>query len=186
MVVDLDEFVYARNGFHTIKEYLASLPSTVSQVHVPWKMFGSNGYNTLELKQPIGVIQHFTRRVNYDMKDSLDLVKCIVRTQALQAFNIHSSNFEGGESISSSSPSTELYSGAFTKVTEEILQSSCLHLNHYAIQSLEWFMRIKATRGSADRINNPRNEQYHKEYDKDSNQLLDEELKYHSSFNLSL
>jgi hypothetical protein len=35
IVCDLDEFIYARNGFHTIKEYLSTIDTEVSQIFIP-------------------------------------------------------------------------------------------------------------------------------------------------------
>ena len=36
IVVDLDEFMYSRKGFNTIKDYLNSLNHTVNQIFIPW------------------------------------------------------------------------------------------------------------------------------------------------------
>ena len=65
----------------------------------------------------------------------------------------------------------------FYKINENILSNSFLHLNHYAIQSYEWFMRIKVTRGDATYNNNVRNEKYYKEFDNASSDIDDFELK---------
>ena len=64
----------------------------------------------------------------------------------------------------------------FINIDEEKLDTLYLHLNHYAIQSLEWFIRVKATRGDVyapnwDRI---RTEDYFKRYD--INDIVDSEL----------
>jgi hypothetical protein len=61
IVVDLDEFIYSRRGFTTIKEYLTTLPSDVHKIHIPWKLFGSSGFK----HQPPSIIQHFIHRRNY-------------------------------------------------------------------------------------------------------------------------
>jgi hypothetical protein len=52
-------------------------------------------------------------------------------------------------------------------ISEEILDNSALHLNHYVVQSRQWFMDIKATRGAANwrNQNNLRDETYFKNYD---------------------
>jgi hypothetical protein len=66
----------------------------------------------------------------------------------------------------------------FVKINESILSNSTLHLNHYAIQSLEWFMRVKATRGAANGIEQEhvRTEAYFHDYNKFTNTLEDTEL----------
>ena len=49
-------------------------------------------------------------------------------------------------------------------------EDKLIHLNHYAIQSLEFFQKVKMTRGAADFIQgeNVRNMEYFKKYDKDA------------------
>jgi hypothetical protein len=66
----------------------------------------------------------------------------------------------------------------FAKINESILRKSALHLNHYAIQSLDWFMRVKATRGAANGIEQEhvRTETYFHDYNKFTNTLEDSEL----------
>jgi len=156
IVCDLDEFIYARRGFNRIKDYLNSLPNDVSQICIPWKMFGSNGYDSYDKPQPSSVIQSFTKRLNCN---GLVNNKSIVRTQYLSSFHNHEHNVDGG--VEYNEPEHRF----FMTINEEILQNSCLHLNHYAIQSFEWFMRIKATRGDVLNlvVNNLRDEKYHKD-----------------------
>merc|ERR1712178_101815 len=57
LTVDLDEFMYAGNGFQNIKAYLGSLPGQVQQVVVPWKVFGSSGL----VQQPASVRKGFIK-----------------------------------------------------------------------------------------------------------------------------
>jgi len=183
LVCDLDEFVYSRLQFKTIPEYLNTLEDSISQVFIPWKMFGSSGY----MNQPDKVIPHFTKRANYnednipgviqENKDKYSLTKCIVRTKYLKEFCIHShytttNNYIGADNNRFVHPTNLFY-----KIDETILSNSYLHVNHYAIQSYDWFMRIKATRGDADNIqsNHVRNETYFKNYD--VNDVEDTELK---------
>jgi len=156
IVCDLDEFIYARNGFNRIKDYLHSLPDNVSQVCVPWKMFGSNGYDSYDKPQPELVIPSFTKRLH---NNGLVNNKSIVRTEFLERFDIHEHDVNGG--IQYNEPQHRV----FMQINEEILQNSYLHLNHYAIQSFEWFMRVKATRGACDVAVNVRNEDYFRVYD---------------------
>ena len=171
IVVDLDEFMYSRNGFNTIKDYLKSLNNNVNQICIPWKMFGSNGHIT----QPDNVINNFLLRSSN--KEETILCKSIIRGSVLKKIDIHSSNSNNmSETYSSSGV---LCNGDPNKqcISEEILSNSMIHLNHYAIQSLEWFKNIKMTRGAADQsVNeNIRNLAYFEGYDhKDK---LDDELK---------
>ena len=64
----------------------------------------------------------------------------------------------------------------FAEINEDIIENSALHLNHYAIQSLKWFMDVKATRGDncSASNDNVRNKEYFKQYnfnDMDDNEL---------------
>ena len=158
IVCDLDEFIYARKCFKRIKQFLKSLDDNVSQVCIPWKMFGSNGYDSYDKPQPESVIQTFTKRLDCN---GLINNKSIVKTKFLKKFEIHEHSVTGG--IQYNEPNNRF----FMSINEDILQNSCLHLNHYAIQSFEWFMRIKATRGdiSSASENNIRNEAYFRGYD---------------------
>lgn len=170
IVCDLDEFIYARNGFNTINDYLNTVDETVEQIAIPWKMFGSNGYNTIEKKQPESVIKSFTKRGNYtknicfgpsniiDNNINYTYNKCIVKTSKLINFIVHSHITKNiNNTITTDTQFSNimnknnkfLYNYQLSNTNETILQNSCLHLNHYSVQSLDFYMRIKTTRGDA-------------------------------------
>jgi hypothetical protein len=211
IICDLDEFVYARKGFKTITDYLNSIEDNVSQISIPWKIFGSNGFNTLDKKEPENVISNFTKRTNYDklmeyqaglhkikykvheyiysFKNPKYLIsyptknnkgcfcKSIIRSNTLLQFNIHNHTYSKGYSIMSNNVPINKYA-PYIPISEEILQSSYLHINHYIIRSLEWFSRIKMIRGAADleRNENIRNLDFYKKVDSTSNDIDDLEL----------
>jgi len=156
-VVDLDEFIYARLEYKTIPEYLDTLSDTIGAVEINWKMFGSNGH----IKQPASIIEGFFKR-QLNMHQN---VKSICRTKYLNSFGIHSS-VHSGKTIK------------FSNQNEKLVSQAPLHLNHYAIQSWEWFKNIKMTRGSANVLKHDhvRNKNYFDLYDK--NEIEDTELKY--------
>jgi hypothetical protein len=169
IVVDLDEFMYSRNGYNTIKEYLNTLDNSVSRLMIPWKMFGSSGFT----QQPQNVIQYFTKRQeynNYDFQkyECTDCIKSIIRGNKLEKLDIHVSllNDKPNEHIT-----------PFKHKTEENLHNHNIHLNHYAIQSLHFFTNVKMTRGDANSntSENVRNMEYFQKYD--HNDIIDEELK---------
>ena len=188
IVCDLDEFIYSRLHFKTIKEYLNSLDDDISQVFIPWKIFGSSGFNTIDKKQPDNVVENFTKRINYDKESGFQgvimdnnnkysITKCIVKAKYLTRFELHSHSTINKNHIGADNNSFIHINNSFYKINEDILSKSFLHLNHYAIQSYEWFMRIKATRGDAVHINNSRNEGYYRTFDDSSNDICDFELK---------
>jgi hypothetical protein len=177
IICDFDEFIYARNGFNKITDYLNTLDSDISKVSVPWKIYGSNGF----IRQPHEVIKSFNKRCIYNGKinpsmpdNKLVFCKSIVRTNRLINFDIHDSTVSYGLTISSDG-GQNIY-GVHSMINETILEKSYLHLNHYAIQSKEWFNNIKATRGdvNSEIYDNFRNNEYFNRYD--TNDIIDDEL----------
>ena len=195
LVCDFDEFVYSRNGYNTISDYLKTFnDKDISQIFIPWKMFGSSGFNTLNKKQPKQVVENFTKRLDYDkqnnqtvgciFKDNIKYsnCKCIVNTNLLQRFHIHHHHTSNNNYITSNTESSnnEIHeSKNFTEIDENILNTSCLHLNHYAIQSLDWYTNVKTTRGDVLKVSldNVRDITYFNIYDSASSDINDYELK---------
>ena len=187
---DLDEFIYARKSYPTIKSYLEDINEmlpTANQIFIPWKMFGSNGFDTIDKPQPASVIQSFTKRSYYDKDGVCEGVsiynnkkymayKTIVKTNTLLRLQQHEHQTNIKSYISTYNIFTQIYEPRI-EISEHILEESFLHLNHYAIQSKKWFMDVKATRGAADLPYNVRNEQYFHRYDMASNDVDDFELR---------
>lgn len=185
IVVDLDEFMYPRTNDEeqvhaTPKSFartLESLPQNVGQVSVPWKLFGSSGF----VKQPSSVVRSFLMREHYTNLKLVN-IKSIVRCSALIAFGIHEHEMSPGFLHIDSADrkmDTDIRPTTVPLITidEAILQRGRMHLNHYAIQSLEWFQKVKMTRGSANcrQHDAVRNLKYFNQYD--MNEIEDHELK---------
>ena len=171
MVLDLDEFMYARNEFLNIPEYLDTLSKDIGNIVIKWKMFGSNGH----IEQPKSILKNFTKRKKFGTNDkdfntgkkldNLDTYgKCIIRTiNLIDMSDIHNGNTNNCKKI--------IYPNEFT---EKSLDDSPIHLNHYAIQSKNWFEMVKSKRGDAINVENARNDNYFKMYD--FNDIIDNEL----------
>lgn len=185
IVCDLDEFLYNTEQNATIVDFLHSVPNNIGQVYIPWKMFGSSGH----IEQPTNVVSNFKKRTNYDKNNGQGIkivngiwkgfCKTIVRTKALRSFWIHYSFLDGEwREICSDHSDIDKEEPAFQKITEQILKASTLHLNHYAIQSLNWFKEVKMTRGSVQSKKNDkiRDLKYFQDYDRDSNEVYDDSL----------
>lgn len=159
IVCDLDEFVYSRKGYTKIIDYLNTLSDEITGVIIPWKLFGSNGHT----KQPDSVIASFTKRQNTDNITNIEC-KGIFRGNVLQILKIHDSITDGITINSQGNYTTLTFR---LNVSERILSKSYLHVNHYAVQSYEWFKAVKMTRGSASGkiFDNIRNESYFRAYD---------------------
>ena len=181
IVCDLDEFIYGRKYCNSIKDFLSKVHNSFSQVFIPWKMFGSNYFDTMDKEQPGSVISSFTKRINNDsgkynnfrsfiIEGGVKYIysKCIIRTKFLLKLDIHSSKTSNKNYLTSHiKKNNHIYPNeSFVRIDEEILENSALHLNHYAIQSLKWFMDVKATRGDACNMstNNIRDKIYFDSY----------------------
>jgi len=127
-------------------------------------MFGSNGH----ISQPESIRHSFVTRESYANLRTIN-GKCITRTNVLSCINIHQSILcnKNGLVITSDGNRQTQVDKNFVNISEENLKNSCLHLNHYAIQSWEWFSNVKMTRGdvSSSALNSVRNESYFKAYD---------------------
>jgi hypothetical protein len=175
MVCDFDEFIYSRNGYNTVADYLNTVDLNVSQIAISWKIFGSNGHK--EAKEPDSAINAFTKRTDY-AKGVSDIkkvnCKCIVRNSKLIDLGIHHSTVRSGLTIQSNNVITQV---PFVETNEIILNTLNLHLNHYVVRSFDWFSRIKMTRGDVNtaKSDNVRNINYYNAYD--INDIDDLELK---------
>ena len=166
IVCDLDEFIYAKPST-TISSILKLYDDKVGIVKLRWKMFGSNNHIT----QPKSIIDGFTKRKIFDdspvhhENGSFNNMKTIIKTSFLIKFDVHVSQHHECEIIDEVPSYNEYY-----------LTESKLQLNHYAIQSYDWFKKIKCTRGSATTIkfDHIRNDEYFKKYD--VNEIDDSEL----------
>lgn len=191
IVCDLDEFIYGRKYCNSIKDFLNKIHPSFSQVFIPWKMFGSNGYDTMEQEQPSSVISTFTKRINnndirhnkfrsFTYKGHIKYIYCktIIRTKYLLKIGVHYSETSNNRYMTSYvSQNNHINTNkSFVEINEDVIENSALHMNHYAIQSFNWFMKVKATRGDISAANNEnvRNKDYFNEYN--FNDMDDSEL----------
>lgn len=171
---DLDEFIYARNEFKSIKQYLETLGENINVIYLSWKMFGSSGH----IKQPCSVVDNFLMRgIGHEGHKTLG--KYVVRSSVINRLSQHSCMLTDNSGLQiTSDGSTDLYEDKnFVTGSENRISKFNLHLNHYAIQSWEWFQSVKMTRGdvNCNSNENVRDEKYFKGYD--FNHILDDELK---------
>lgn len=148
-IMDMDEFMYGRNG--SIVDYLKTLDEDVGAIRVGWKMFGTSGH----LVQPQSIIQSFTNRGPY-YGDNIN-IKSIFRSRAATHLKMHKTEIlRNYREIAPYQPPRP----AGTGTNETDLAEHVLHLNHYSLQSRDWFMKVKATRGDAATSVNVRDATY--------------------------
>lgn len=183
MIVDFDEFVYSQLSYATIVDYLRTLKPEIGQIHIPWKMYGSSGH----IEKTEGCVRHFIRRSNYQndrvgagmVGNNWILTKAITRTSFLREMDIHRCYMNSSQPIEIRSDGKIVDNGSYcVAINEQILQKSALHCNHYPIQSFEWFLAIKMSRGSAalERNDRVRTTDYYNRYDQNSNEIIDDQL----------
>lgn len=146
-ILDLDEFLYSPIDIHlpTIFEKY----DMYSQIRINWLHFGSNDH----LYQPQSVVEGFLKRAVIDCGMPYFSYKTVFKGNALIEFNIHSQTVNGNE--------------IYLQYDENNIPE--LVINHYCIQSQDFWLRIKCTRGD---VNNwfdsqklQRNLDYFKGYD---------------------
>ena len=99
-----------------------------SQIIVDWLHFGSNDH----IYQPNSVVEGFTMRAHFDTSKFYYSYKSIFKADKLIRFDIHR-HVVNGQTI-------------HIKYSD-----SCdLIINHYTVQSLEFFASVKATRGDVN------------------------------------
>lgn len=159
-VVDLDEFLYSAVEID-IKNILKK-HEDIHTIQVDWLTFGSNGF----IEQPKNVVESFIKRCDYynSKKIGIYSFKSISQTQHLKSIGIHGCKF-----------SVEINSKFLSY--EDNPENPQLIINHYSVQSLNLFLKIKAVRGDCDNYlaDNTRDLNYFKKWD--VNELIDERLK---------
>lgn len=112
----------------------------IDLIYANWRVFGSSGYET----HPPSLRRHLIHRKQMHMN-----TKFICRADAItdtRQLNLH--KVQGGSS-------------------RVVSDNERFHLNHYPIQSLEYFTRIKMTRGDASspQLDGVRTLEYFHRYD---------------------
>ncbi len=130
LICDLDEYVWTPH-FPSLLHLLQAC-TEAGQVQVAHTLFGSNGHET----QPDGIVESFTRR-SRDQPTSKGNLKYFVRsTYRFSSLNVHHATFENRD-----------YQDAPHFI---LLGPEYLIMNHYGIQSREFWNTVKCTRGDLD------------------------------------
>ena len=121
-ILDMDEFLYSPYDIN-IKNIIKSY-EPYSQIIISWLMFGSNGH----IIQPKKVVDNFTKRDYFNETN----FKTIFKSGALINFEIHIHNTNGNN--------------IYLKYDDNVP----LIINHYFLQSLDFYIKVKGTRGDMD------------------------------------
>jgi len=91
LIVDIDEFVYARLEFATLPQYLSNLTTVhpaVGMVAIPWKVFGARTKEVFHIMHPVSVVANLTWRHGIGRNkypDGMVEYKSLLRLSALRA-----------------------------------------------------------------------------------------------------
>jgi hypothetical protein len=142
LVVDMDEFVYAKNGFNTIKDFLKQKCEKYNQIIIPMAVFTSNNY----IQQPSSVIKSFTERKR---ASKLEKTKAIIRvvdpleqiTMMVCAAHIPGITVASDlkRTINTDRSTKIKTTDILREASEDIFRDSFLMGNHYTIQSYDMF-----------------------------------------------
>ena len=165
IVCDIDEYIYARNGYTKIYDVLITLSETIDKIWIPWKIFGSNGH----VKHPDNVINSHTKKTN-KIRLEMGYGKSIVRVKNLITIDIHTSNTKNNIFYTDNGKK-------WSDVKGDFLNELKLHLNHYMMMSKEYYLKVKCTRGGGQSgMVSKYTEDFFNKYDKSYNVVEDNEL----------
>ena len=140
IICDLDEFYYGfpNRIIETIDDY-----SKFDIIYTNWKMFGSDGF----INHPKDIRKSIVWR---EPEEREETTKYIFKPSKV------------------ANMSTQLDIHRIDGLTNETTENEKIRLNHYPIQSIEFFTKIKMTRGDVahESYENVRDMQYFKDYDK--------------------
>lgn len=152
--LDMDEFLYARR-YPCISDYLRALsveePVRKALV-VPWKSFGSSGH----VAQPPNLVHHFLfRDHDFPLAKNANLVKTLFQpayyTLKAHIVDPREDGWQHYPHVSMEGRPVKSYQMWPLFDREGLdLDSAELHLNHYQIQSRDFWVRVKMKRGDAD------------------------------------
>jgi len=188
MAIDVDEFVYARNGYDKITDYLSTLSQNIDAVRLTFKMFGSSN----DITQPGSIISSYTLRAednqampppqhwNYKTiyRNKKSDVPRVVYAHAPEPlgttiFPIKKDDENPTHAYASNG---RQYCDRALKFKEE---EKFLNLNHYAVQSKENYYFIRCRKGDVNMAiwekRGLRNYEFFKQ--RDFRETTDEELK---------
>ena len=165
LICDLDEFIYSKNGYDTIRDFLYDKgyadeeierkqdfrQHAFKQIIIPSVDFISDGI----IKQPKSVIQGFTQRIadvekqlKFTLTKSIictstnDIIECGVHNHTVMGRTVN-----GNLTKSLKYPHNLKANEIFRSADNKLLNETYLKCNHYRFQSKEYFFNIKEKRG---------------------------------------
>jgi hypothetical protein len=147
IVCDVDEYIYSRNEFTKVIDFLNSVPEHIERIWIPWKIFGSNGH----INHPNNIVKAFTKRKNSFYKINTGFGKCIAKTTHLINFGCCGHDIHLNSNNIMYLPNLKPLS-EYNKegLNDDDIESFKLHLNHYMTMSEQYYREIKCIRGGGE------------------------------------
>jgi len=179
IICDIDEYMYARNGYSKIIDALNVLPQHMDKIFIRWKLFGSNKH----IKQPESVIKGFTKRKYGDAKCCEG--KTIVKTKNLEYFGRSGHDSKLFINNILYSLNGDIINNKKYLIKESDHKNFNIHFNHYKLMSYNYYKQIKCSRGGGDtnHTSGKYNMKYFNKLDENYNSYEDLEL-YQKYFNI--
>ena len=146
-MIDLDEYLYSPQEIDVRK--ILRRHEDLSVVGLNWVMFGSNGYKS----QPRSIVQAFTRRADYNASKYPALLE---HYKILEWHGGHYNDWQKyiintAHKVDNIDIHTVAIEGTCDNLSyRRYPETPPLLLNHYLVQSEEWFMKIKSARGDVN------------------------------------
>ena len=152
IVVDIDEFMYGKNGFN-IKTFLENVDDNVGCIYVIWNIMTSSTIKN-ENNNSFSIHSNDFKRLNYDLitnlsyniKNANDFGKSIFRTCMLnRVIGLHKTHSTTGEVINNYGENKNSWydNGNNIEYSETIFKNSNISLNHYVIRNYDDYIKKK-------------------------------------------
>lgn len=129
LMIDLDEYVWSPQSVD-IGQVLRVYCGKFAQLQIQQYLYGSNGHTV----QPDSLVKHFTKR----SENTISCCKYFVNSNfSFSSLNIHHADF--------ADPNFHPDMSVFM-----VIDPSYFVFNHYSCQSLDFWQKVKCTRGDGD------------------------------------
>jgi hypothetical protein len=151
IVVDIDEFMYGKNG-HNIKTFLETIDDSVGCVYVIWNIMTSSTIKN-ENSNSFHINSNIFKRLNYDsitnlsynIKNANDFGKSIFRTSMINCIGLHKSHCTTGKIINNYGENKNSWYDNCNSIeySENIFKNTNISLNHYVIRDYNDYVKKK-------------------------------------------
>jgi hypothetical protein len=151
IVVDIDEFMYGKNG-HNIKTFLETIDDSVGCVYVIWNIMTSSTIKN-ENSNSFHINSNIFKRLNYDsitnlsynIKNANDFGKSIFRTSMINCIGLHKSHCTTGKIINNYGENKNSWYDNCNNIeySENIFKNTNISLNHYVIRDYNDYVKKK-------------------------------------------